>query len=242
MATEKKKNSEQPQNIHADHRKRLRESYLNSSIFALPPHNVLEILLFYSVPRKNTNEIAHRLINTFGSFAAVFEAPYESLLTVKGVGPESALLIKFFADVFAYYLKEKNPMTDLPLSYENVKDYLRPYFIACRFEKFVVTYTDGEGCAIRTTEISQGFHDMVNADLAEIVKTAILYNAKGIIIAHNHPDGFVLPSSQDIETTIALSSLCASLGIVFCDHLIFGKDDIFHLSRSRALKPGTCAF
>lgn len=230
------------ENLHKKHRMRMRKTFRDCSINGFHEHNVLEMLLFYSIPRKDTNEIAHRLIHTFGSFSAVFEAPYEALLQVNGIGVESATFIKFIHELIGFYESSKIQKSSVILNPDNSKDFFEPSFITTSSEKFVVVYIDGNGRLIKSIEFSQNQDDMVRTDFSVIMKSAIFLNAKGIIVAHNHPGGFAVPSNADVALTEKLSNLCKTFNIVFCDHLIFGDNDVFYFSKFRGLPSGTCAF
>ncbi len=235
----KKQNRE---GIHNNHRKRLKEKFRATGLAGFHDHNVLEMLLFYAIPRCDTNEFAHLLINEFGSFNAVFDAPIEALTKVDGIGIEAATLIKFIPELFRYYEagKVKN-MKNITSSDDAVK-FLSPFFTTKKEEIFVVVYLDGRGGVIKTTEISQGADDMVKTDFSIIIKQAVILEAKGILISHNHPSGFAVPSQEDKLLTEKLCSLCNPLGITLCDHIIFSEDDIFCMSKGRNSKNLIFAF
>ncbi|MBR3768818.1 MAG: hypothetical protein IKL10_11360 [Clostridia bacterium] len=229
-------------NVHADHRKRVRQQFRDVGLSAFHDHNVLEMLLFYAIPRRDTNEFAHYLINEFGSFAGVFDAPIEALMKVEGIGLEAATLIKFIPELFQYYEASKHTEKETILDSKTAIKYLSSYYKTATVEKFVVMYLDGRGGLIKCTETSQGSDVMVQTDFNVILKTAVLLDAKGIIISHNHPAGFAVPSREDKELTERLSVLCSSLGIVLCEHIIFSGSDTCLLSEMKGIKPGTCAF
>ncbi len=229
-------------NVHECHRQRLKTSFRKDGLKTFHEHNVLEMLLFYAIPRKDTNEIAHYLINEFGSFAAVFDAPLEALQKIDGVGLEAATLIKFIPELFKFY--ETNKYEDKPLILDSVTaiKYLAGHFIAVQNEIFVVMFLDGRGGLIKTSVMSQGTDTMVKTDFGALLKSAILLDAKALVIAHNHPSGFAVPSKEDILMTEKLSGLCKTLDIVLCEHVIFSGAETCLLSKSKGLKPGTCIF
>lgn len=230
--------------LHKDHRKRVKEKFRATALEGFHDHNVLEMLLFYAIPRCDTNEIAHLLLNEFGSFNAVFEASIDELVNVEGIGLEAATLIRFIAEVMKYNEIDKvkefkdKPITDSPAAAK----FLKPYFKSINYEKFVIVFLDSKGVIINLYEYTQESYDNVITDFTTILQKAIINKAKGIIVAHNHPNGFAVPSYEDIALTEKLSSLCKPLDIIFCDHIIFSGKDQCYLSKTKGVKRGICAF
>lgn len=242
MAKKNEIKPEENRNVHANHRSRLRDRLKNEGLANFQDHNVLELLLFYGMPRKDTNEIAHELMLKFGSLPAVLEASPEALMQVKGVGPEIATLISFIIQLLRYYEACKTKDKKTILNSDEARKYLANHFIALNYEKFVIMYLDGRGGLIKVSEITQGSDSMVNTDFSAILKSCVLLDAKGIVIAHNHPDGFAVPSKEDKVLTEKLSALCKTLNIVLCEHIIFSGNEYCYLSKTRGVKAGTCAF
>lgn len=230
--------------LHKDHRKRVKEKFRTTGLEGFHDHNVLEMLLFYAIPRCDTNEIAHLLLNEFGSFNAVFEASIDELTNVEGIGLEAATLIRFMAEVMKYNELDKvkdfssKPVFDSP----SAAKILKPYFKSINYEKFVIVFLDARGVIINLYEYTQESYDSVITDFTTILQKAVINKAKGIIVAHNHPNGFAVPSQEDIILTEKLSTLCKPLDIIFCEHIIFsGKEQCF-LSKTKGVKRGVCAF
>ena len=224
------------EDLHKQHRRRVKENFRKCGLDGFQPHNVLEMLLFYSIPRRDTNEIAHLLINEFGSLSAVFDAPIEALTTVDGVGIETATLIKFIPELFRAYEADKFSDKVEILSSESAKKYLSSYYKGATCEKFVILYLDSHGKILKEAEISQGDERMVYTDLTALTKAAVLVNAKAIVISHNHLSGFAVPSKEDIALTEKLASLCAPLGVLLCDHILFSGKDVCCFSKSKYVK------
>lgn len=229
-------------NVHEQHRQRVKEGFRKHGLKNFHEHNVMEMLLYYAIPRKDTNELAHYLINEFGSFAAVFDAPYEAIQGIDGIGKEAATLIKFIPELFKYYEASKNKERQTILDAKSATKYLSSYFIGVQNEIFVVMYLDARGGLIKCSEVSQGTDTMVKTDFSSLLKSAILLDAKAMVVAHNHPAGFAVPSKEDIVLTEKLSSLCKTLDIVLCEHIIFSGSETCQLSKARGIKPGTCIF
>ena len=203
---------------------------------AFQPHNVLEMLLFYSIPQKDTNEIAHLLINEFGSLSAVFDAPIEALMTIEGVGLETATLIKFIPELFRVYEADKFSDKPIILSSESAKKYLASHYKGATYEKFVILYLDGHGKILKEEEISQGNETMVYTDLSSITKSALLVNAKGLVLSHNHLSGFAVPSKEDIAMTEKLAAHCAPIGVHMCEHVLFCGKEVCYFSKAKNIK------
>lgn len=211
--------------IHAKHRQRVKENYRNVGIAGLQPHNVLEMLLFYCIPRVDTNEIAHSLINEFGSLDGVFDAPYEALKSIDGIGQEAATFLKFVPDVCRYYMLSKAQAKSHIINSKDAANYLKPFFINAVAEKFVVMYLDGHGNVIKCSEFTQNENDNVFVDMKTVVREAYVFNASGVVIAHNHPGGFAVPSNNDKVQTERLWKLLVQFNISLCEHIIFTNND-----------------
>ncbi len=221
--------------LHKMHRSRVKDNFRASGLKGFQDHNILEMLLFYAIPRIDTNEIAHRLINRFGSLHKVFDADISELQTVDGIGLEAATLIKFFPEVFKAYELSKNTEHPCIFDSKSASKYLSGHFVAATEEIMVVLFLDSQGRPIRTFSVSQYKQDEVGADLSVIMKLAAIENAKAIVLAHNHISGFAIPSNNDIEFTVQLIERCKALDIAFCDHIIFANNDICYLSKDKKM-------
>lgn len=244
MPTKKTVDKENKAELHHDHRKRVKESFRVTGLNGLHDHNVLEILLFYSIPRADTNATAHLLLDEFGSFTSIFEASIDELKEVDGIGIESATFIRFLAEFMKYY--EMAKVRDCNIKYISDSDtaakILKPNFKAINYEKFVVLFLNGKGGIITQFEFTQHSSDSVQANLKTIFQKAVLLQAQGIILAHNHPNGFAVPSKEDIELTVQFAENCKTLDIVLCDHIIFSGNDYTCISKTKGVKKNLCAF
>ncbi len=222
--------------LHHFHRQRMKETFRKSGFSGFMYHNMLEMMLFYSIPRKNTNETAHMLINEFGSFAGVLDAPIESLQRINGVGIETATYLKMFPEVFRAYEESKQVARPVILSSDSAAKYLKHFFVAVNVEKFVVLYLDGNGKLIKEDVTTQYATDYVHVNIVSILQSAVSVEAKTIVIAHNHNDGFAVPSEEDIKLTNELASKCAPLKIALCDHILFAGNEVCSFSKSKKVK------
>ena len=227
---EKKK---QEVNIHANHRARVRKRYLSGGAQSFPDHNLLELLLFYSIPREDTNDIAHRLLKEFGSFSGVFDASYEDLQRVKGIGPNSALHIKLMTEVARRYMVDRAEEKQTITTTEKAIEYLRHRFIGLENETAILLCLDGKQCVKRICEYTSNSSTGIVLDINKIVVDALNCDAKGIVLAHNHIHGFAAPSKEDESTTRMIVKTLENLNISVCDHLIFSKEDVFSFSKGK---------
>ncbi len=222
--------------LHDAHRKRVREKFRETGLNGFHEHNVLEFMLFYAIPRKDTNEIAHELINEFGSFSQVLNASIEDLTRVEGVGLEAATFIKLIPELFRYYMSNNVKDKRLVADSKDAIEILAPYYLNCSEEKFVIMYLDSKSCLLKCKEISQGETSMVYTDFRVLLKTAISLGAEGVVISHCHSSGFANPSVSDKEMTEAFYRICSSFNIHLCDHIIFSENDICAMSKMKGIK------
>ena len=188
-------------NIHRGHRERLKRKFLATSGEDLEPHELLEILLFYALPQKNTNEIAHELLRTFGSVSGVLEADINDLIKVEGIKEHSATLLKLQLLVFRTYLKEKNDMKNRVLTEEMVPGYVKSLFFGYKDEVMFAIMLDAEKRLISAVKLSEGTKYKAPLYSRELIRRVMEANADYVILAHNHPSGDVMPSKGDLHTT-----------------------------------------
>ena len=223
-------------NLHAGHRQRLANRFLKSGADDFELHNILELLLFGAVPRRDTNEIAHELIDKFG-FCGVFEATPEELQKVDGIGPVAAAQIKLVLEVSKVYNQEKNKNVKAVSSIDHAAQYMMPTFIGRDYEIITLLCLDAKGSVLGHTIVTKGNVNTVTLDVRKVVEIALNYNASGVIIAHNHPLSTALPSLDDVSTTKRLYTTLEDLGIRLIDHFIFASDgDYVSLAQSNMLK------
>lgn len=221
MAEGKKK----PENIHKNHRKRMREEFLKSGLDNMPPHKVLEMLLFYSIPQGDTNPLAHRLIQYFGSLSGVFDAAYEDLLQVEGIGPASAMLIKVVAASYRAYSIDRVDRGLLLNSTENLGTFLMPYFAGKTREEVYLLCLDSKLKAVCCQKVGEGSVDTVLLNTREIISVAVRHHATSLVLAHNHPRGVALPSSKDVAATRKLKEALKLVNVRLLDHIIVADND-----------------
>ncbi len=221
--------------MHKGHRARVRERIRANGIESLSEHQVLEYILFHTVPYKDTNELAHMLINKFGSFSAVLEANPADLMTVKGISEVSADLLSSLPKLFKIYQENKYNRVEINNS-EDMKAYVKSKFVSEQNEKFYVIALDCSMRIVNCTMLNEGGVDYVRFDTKNIVEIAIRNNAKYIVIAHNHPDEIKKPSREDIDATFRITSVLNTIGIKLIDHIICAGDECISFASRKELK------
>lgn len=224
-------------NPHENHRKRLRETFRKVGVEGMPDHNLLELLLFYSIPRKDTNEIAHALLERFGSLSKVFDASYEQLLDIDGMGESSALLISLIPDICRKYEEGKYKRNVNLSEPESAIDYvIKKYYGNVKTEIFYMLCLDRNGNLINCVKMGEGDENNVILDKRKVIETALMCNADKVIFAHNHPNGIAAPSRNDIELTVNFNSILKDVGIKLVDHIIVADGEAIALAGVQKLK------
>ncbi len=210
-------------NLHQGHRTRVRERIISEGLKSFQPHEVLEFLLFHTVPQKDTNPIAHELINTFGSFEGVLNASANDLIERGMVSENTAVFLSSLTEVFSYYEKCNKEKTVYD-SLEKMINLTKAYFIGQTTEKLVIVFFDS-GLRMRgITDFKTGQENSFNFNTKEILKKAVALDAYAVIMAHNHPTAGSSPSRNDIATTDELRLQLEHLDIKLLDHIIFGEN------------------
>lgn len=223
--------------MHENHRDRMRQRFESQGIEHFDPHQVLEMLLFYAIPRKNTNEIAHRLLDTFGGFAKVMDAPVEELEKVEGMGHRSALFLKLVRSSHSYYSLSAASETKQMRTISDCAAYLMAKLDGKRNEEVYLMCLDGKRCLINCVKLAEGDISSANVSVRKVVNVALSNNAAVVVLAHNHPGGFAIPSEEDIHVTVRLAQTLHQTGIYFLDHIIVTDNDYVSMVRSGCYVP-----
>jgi DNA repair protein RadC len=194
-------------------------------------HEVLELLLFYAIPRRDTNELAHRLIQQFGSLRNVLSASVEELERVNGVGESAALLLHLLPEVYARALTGDEPEQILN-SCERAGEYFLDLLGRERREVLYQVCLDAKGKVIACRRLSEGSIDQAVLDVRRVVEVALAGNASGVLLAHNHPSGVALPSPADRQITRRVQRALSLLGIELIDHIIVADGDFVSMAAS----------
>ena len=220
-------------NQHAGHRQRLKDRFLaEGSLDNFNDHQVLELMLFYCIPRQDTNPIAHDLLDTFGSFSSVLDKPYEELANIEHVGKNAALFLKLLPELCRRYYDDKtNPRMVLD-SAEKIGAYLVPKFVGLTDEVVYVLCLDNMCNIVCCELLCRGTINAANISLRKIIQTALKYNACNMVVAHNHPQGMAIPSNEDIVTTYDIKKALQTINVTLLDHMIVAHNDFVSLKQS----------
>lgn len=221
--------------MHEGHRKRIREKYRSNGLDGFADHEVLELLLFYSNKRSDTNETAHRLLQRFGSLSAVFEASYEELVQVEDIGDVAATLITMVPALFRRYSADKvSSITEIGSAQQAI-EYSKPKFFGLSTERGAMIFLDTQNRVKNFMFVCEGSLNTTSLDIRKCVQLALNNNASSVILVHNHPTGVASPSRADVETTQALVTAMAPIGITVSDHIILTDSDAFSMASHERL-------
>ena len=217
---------------HSGHRSRMKKKLMQSGFDHMEPHEVLEILLYYAIPQRNTNDIAKNLIDRFGSISAVFDASVDMLKSA-GLTEHQALYLTMFPDIARIYLVDKYENQDKIIDYDNITGFIRDRFIGLEEqENVLLILIDKKGKLVYSGIISQGDFNSASISIREIVTLAINYAATSAFIAHSHPSGLTLPSKEDVLVTRDLKKALKLVGIHLLDHFIVADHECVSLAES----------
>lgn len=221
---------EEKENVHKMHRSRMRKKYAEMGLQAFAPHEVLEFLLFYSYRRVDTNEIAHRLLKKFGTISGVFDADLQSLMEVEGVGENAAIFLKLQNDLQRYCMIERfSEEKNTRITPDNIGTYASCLFYGHADEVFYMISLTADCELISADIVARGTVNSIAVYSREVVKKALETKATLVILAHNHPNGMLVPSEADIKTTKILSDALNFVNVKIIDHIIFGGGECISL-------------
>lgn len=206
-----------------DHRKRLRERFMEGGAAAMPDYELLELVLFRSIPRQDVKPLARLLLDTFGDFNRVLTAPVERLQEVKGVGGAVITDLKILEASAHRMARSRVMQRQVISSWDALLDYCHTTMAHRETEQFRVFYLDRKNVLIADEEQARGTVDHVPVYPREVAKRALEVNASALILVHNHPSGDPTPSQSDIDMTNQIQNACVALGLTLHDHLIIGK-------------------
>lgn len=221
--------------MHDGHRERIKKRFLEQGLDGFDDHNVLELLLFYALPRQDTNPLAHALLDHFGSLDAVLEAPREELLKVPGIGENAATLLQLVPAVSRRYEMTKNDFGEILDSTQKAGDYLTARYLYERDEVVCVICLDAKRRVLCCKNLFRGDVNSAGVSVRKIAELAIAKNASAVILSHNHTSGIALPSREDEQTTKRVKTALDAMGIELLDHIIVAGDDYISMAESKLL-------
>lgn len=217
------------------HRGRLRERLLKAGRQGFADYELLELLLTYAIPRRDTKPIAKSLLKQFGSFAAVFDQPRERLQEVEGVGPQTTTFLFVIREFMVRYLEQEVEYAKAISSPEDIAEFVRTHLGTAQRECLMILYLNDANRLAHHVIVSEGTVDRAPFYPREILKTAFLRDATGLIMVHNHPSGDPIPSENDHKITRQLEKLASEFNIKVHDHLLVTPHKAFSLKTGRLL-------
>ena len=218
--------------MHEGHRARVKKRFLEEGLDHFSDIQALELLLFYAIPRADTNPIAHRLLDHFGSLSQVLEANPEELKKISGVGENGALLLNLIPQMGRFYMTDRASAPGVLTTLEQCAQYLMPRFFGRKLETVFLLCLDAKCKVLCCREVGEGGTNSAGISIRRVVETALGVNASSVVLAHNHPSGVALPSPEDIQTTRRVAMALQAVEIVLVDHIIVADDDYVSIAQS----------
>ncbi len=219
--------------IHTGHRKRLKERFIREGIDYFEEHQILELLLFYGIPRKDTNEIAHGLINEFKDLAGVLDAKVEDLQKVEGVGESAATLLTLMAPLSRRYQSCKFKGKHQLNSSQKAGEFAMHLFTDLPYECFYLICLNNQNQVRHAVKTFEGTINEAAVYPRLVVETALKHRASSVILAHNHPGGSIKPSQGDIQVTKRIKEALDAIDIKVVDHIIVGDNRYYSFAEDR---------
>ena len=224
--------AEEHNTLHEKHRERLKEKFLEFGLDGLEDHELVELLLFYAVPRQNTNEIAHRLINEYGRLSDILEADTENLMKIKGISKHSAVLFKLILASVNKYMNEQNDIANAMLTPQNIDKYIKNLFYGHTNEVAYALLLDKECVVKKVKKLSTGTVNAAPIYPREVVKLAVNERYPYILLAHNHPNGNAIPSQIDLKVTKTIELALNFVEVRLVDHVIVSGEKVISLAKN----------
>ena len=218
--------------IHDGHREKMRRRFLNSGLESFADHEALELLLYYAIPRRDTNPIAHALMERYGSLSAVLSAPVEDLKKVEGIGESGAVLLRLVPQLYRKARLAEAEQETVLSSIERVGAYLLDRFEGERHEVIYQLCLDRKGRLLACKRLGEGGVTSAELDIRRMMENAIFTNASAVVLAHNHPSGIALPSQEDYHTTDRAKAALETIGVQLLDHIIVADGDLVSMAES----------
>lgn len=223
--------------IHEGHRERLKERFRREGLDHFDELYVLELLLFYCKPRVDTNPLAHKLLEHFGSLSRVLDASADELEKVDGVGKNISTFLTLITQVGRYYQVRRSEPGQILRTIDQCGHYLVPYFYGREQETVFMLCLDAKCKVICCKKVGEGSVNSANIPVRRVVEMALSANATTVVLAHNHPSGLAIPSADDIQTTHKVAKALETVEIILADHIVVSKDDFVSIVQSQYYAP-----
>lgn len=224
---------------HTGHRQRMKERFMQNGLEGFAPHEMLELLLFYGIPQKNVNPLAHRLMEQFGSLHAVLEAPPQELANVEGISLHTAVLLSLTGQMAREMEKSRTAKGKTIKNRLQAVEHCEALLKGLREEHFYVVCLNGKMELLQSVLIAKGTLTEVQAYPRQVAEAVLRCNAHSVVLCHNHPGGSCVPSQQDMEITRALGTMLSSLNVALADHIIVSQNRSLSMVQCGLLMLGT---
>ena len=218
--------------IHDGHRERMKKRFLEEGLDSFTQIQALELLLFYCIPQKDTNPLAHALLDRFGSLSQVLEAPVEELRKVPGVGDHTATFLHLITEAGRFYLVNRSSQEKILPTLESCAEFMLPFFFGRKVETVFLLCLDAKCKVLCCKEIGEGSVNAAGISVRRVVETALNAGATTVVLAHNHPSGLALPSVEDIQTTRRVATALSAVEIHLADHIVVADGDYVSMVQS----------
>ncbi len=223
--------------VHQGHRARVKARFSKEGLDGFNEHQVLELLLFYAIPQRDTNEIAHNLLNRFGSLPQVIDAPVKELKKVEGMGENAAVFISLMKQLERYYHVNRAQKADILNSLDQCGEYLVPFFNGLTNETVYLLCLDAKRKVISCRAIDEGGVNSTGVSIRKIVDIALTENATSVILAHNHTSGVAVPSTEDVQATYQIAKALQFVDVTLMDHIVVADGDFVSMVHSKYFLP-----
>ena len=221
--------------LHQGHRERMRERIAQQGFESLADHEALEVLLYLTNPRKNTNLMAHALLRRFGSFVRVLDAEEEELCKVEGIGPATARMLHLMPDICRYYTHCRASEEPCLRSTEQLAAFLQGRFLGADREKALLVALDSRSRVRGTYWLREGTSNKVSFEIKDVVAAALKGGTDSVVLCHNHPNGMALPSREDLQATENIVRALGMVKVQLRDHLILTETEYFSMREANRL-------
>lgn len=225
------------EHLHGGHRQRLKDSFLSHGLDTLNDIQVLELVLFYVIPRQDTNPIAHRLLDKFGCLSGVFDASIEDLQKRGKLSLNAATYLKLIPAAARRQQLSRSNLDDILDTTRRCGDYLIPYFMGETDEVVYLLGLDAKCKVLGCVKLFSGTVNYANLSIRRVVETALQMKASSVVLAHNHTSGIAVPSQEDITTTASVYHALDLVGILLADHIVVADGDYVSMAESGLLEP-----
>ena len=223
-------------NPHQGHRERKKQQFRDFGLDSFADHEALELLLFYAIPRRDTNPLAHELLHRFGSLEAVLNASQEELTAVPGVGENAALLLRLVPDLARRAAGPPHGKTVILNAPDKIGRYLLQRFAGEVREVVYELCLDQKGKLLTCCRVAEGSGASADFNIRTVLMNAIRCGASLVVLSHNHPSGLALPSAADQTATDRVQRALDTVGIQLLDHIVVADGDYVSMAQNGTLR------